>query len=171
MTLSDDLTSDRVRQDFKQAMGSVAAAVAVVTTLVDDEPHGTTVSAFASLSMTPPMMLVSLDNGSNLLAGLHPGKILGVNVLSAHLDDVAMRFAGKLRGAQKFDGIDWEVRDGAPALLDRHAWVSLRISRLVEAGDHTIVLGDVVAAQSSASVPLTYWQRTFGTHRPFQGRS
>jgi flavin reductase (DIM6/NTAB) family NADH-FMN oxidoreductase RutF len=148
---------------FRKAMGQVAAAVAVVTALDDDGPHGTTVSAFASLSMEPPMLLVSLGAQSTLLSRLRIGSVVGVNVLAAHQDQVALRFATK--GADRFGGVRWRVEDGAPALADRHAWVTMSVSRLVEAGDHTLVLGDVRTAETSPNSALTYWQRTFGTHR------
>jgi flavin reductase (DIM6/NTAB) family NADH-FMN oxidoreductase RutF len=167
MTLQDrgDLDPEVLQKSFRAAMGNVAAAVSVVTTLDDGVPHGTTVSAFASLSMDPPMMLVSLDNRSNLLTKLHIGSIVGVNVLGAHQDQIALRFAGK--GHEKFTDVGWQVEDDAPALLDRHAWVSLSVVQLVEAGDHTVLLGHVESADVGESVPLTYWQRTFGTHRAF----
>lgn len=160
-----DVDPEVLRKSFRSAMGNVAAAVSVVTTLDDGVPHGTTVSAFSSLSMEPPMLLVSLDRTSNLLARLAVGSLVGVNILAAHHDQVALRFAGK--GDDKFVDVPWELEDGAPALLERHAWVALRIASLVEAGDHVLVLGDVLNANTSDFRPLTYWQRTFGTHQAF----
>lgn len=155
----------QVQKDFRSAMGSVAAAVSVVTALDGEQPHGTTVSAFGSLSMSPPMMFVSLDNGSALLGRLAVGSRFGVNVLAAHHDQVAVRFAQ--RGLDKFAGVDWRTQDGAPALADRHAWIALTVAQLVPAGDHTVVLGDVVSASTTPGAPLTYWQRSFGTHKSF----
>jgi len=152
-------------KSFRKTMGNVAAAVSVVTTLDGGKPHGTTVSAFASLSMAPPMLLVSLDNDSTLLSKLRLESIVGINVLAAHHDQVALRFAQKLD--DKFTDVPWQVEDGAPALVDRHAWVAMSVAQLVEAGDHTLVLGDVLAAEASPNAPLTYWQRAFGTHKIF----
>ncbi|AWB91268.1 flavin reductase family protein [Aeromicrobium chenweiae] len=162
--MSEEPTIDAevLQKSFRAAMGNVAAAVSVVTTFHDGGPHGTTVSAFSSLSMDPPMLLVSLDNRSNLLTKLEVGSRIGVNVLAADQEQVAMRFAGK--GDDKFLDVPWQLEDGAPALRERHAWVALSVERLVPAGDHTIVLGAVEAADSTDAAPLTYWQRTFGTH-------
>jgi flavin reductase (DIM6/NTAB) family NADH-FMN oxidoreductase RutF len=143
-------------------MGSVASAVSVVTTVVDDEPFGTTVSAFVSLSMQPPMLLVSLMQTSRLLSVLEVGTLVGVNVLGAHQGEVAQLFAQ--RRDDKFDHLPWSMTDGAPALAERHAWVAMRVASLVPAGDHTLVLGDVLAADTADHPPLTYWRRTFGTH-------
>ncbi|WP_456696923.1 flavin reductase family protein [Aeromicrobium sp. P5_D10] len=154
-----------LQKSFRAAMGNVAAAVSVVTTVHDGKPHGTTVSAFASLSMDPPMLLVSLDNRSGLLAKLREGSRVGINVLASHQDQVALRFAGK--ADDKFADVPWQLEDGVPALVDRHAWVAVTVDQLVVAGDHTLVLGLVEAADSSGAAPLTYWQRTFGTHQGF----
>lgn len=165
--MSDEIEVEPVvlQKAFRSAMGNVAAAVSVVTTFHDGGPHGTTVSAFSSLSMDPPMMLVALDNTSKLLATLSVGSVLGVNVLAAHQDQIAVRFAGK--GDDKFLDIPWDTEDGAPALRDRHAWIALTVERLIVVGDHTLVLGAVEAADARDAAPLTYWQRTFGTHQHF----
>lgn len=154
-----------LEREFRSAMGSVAAAVSVVTTLDGDVPLGSTVSAFGSLSMNPPMMFVSLDNRSSLLSRLRIGSQAAVNVLAVHHDQVALRFAQ--RGIDKFADLSWTVVDGAPALEDRHALVSVRVAQLVPGGDHTMVLADVVAADVTPGAPLTYWRRTFGTHHAF----
>jgi flavin reductase (DIM6/NTAB) family NADH-FMN oxidoreductase RutF len=155
-----------LQKSFRAAMGNVAAAVSVVTTFDDTGvPHGSTVSAFASLSMDPPMLLVSLDNRSTLLARLHIESRVGVNVLSAHQDQIGLRFARS--GTDRFADVPWQAEDGAPALRDRHAWVSMSVVQLIEAGDHTLVLGRVEAADISVGAPLTYWQRSFGTHQTF----
>ena len=156
------LPAPGLQDSFRDAMGNVAAAVSVVTTLVDDVPYGTTVSAFASLSMEPPMLLVSLMRASRLLSVLRPGAAVGVNVLGAGQGDVAQLFAE--RRDDKYDHVAWDVADGAPRLHDQHAWVALRVARLVPAGDHTLVLGDVVNAISDAGTPLVYHRRSFGTH-------
>jgi flavin reductase (DIM6/NTAB) family NADH-FMN oxidoreductase RutF len=152
-----------LQDSFRNAMANVAAPVSVVTTHAGGMPYGTTVSAFASLSMSPPMLLISLQDGSHLLSLLSVGARLGVNVLAASQTDVATRFAA--RREDKFAGVDWVLEDGAPSLPDSHAWVALKVARLVPAGDHVLVLGDVIRAVSRDDHPLTYHRRSFGTHR------
>lgn len=152
-----------LQTDFRVAMGNVAAPVSVVTTYVDERPYGTTVSAFASLSMDPPMLLVSLQDSSHLLSLLRVGTAFGVNVLGSSQAEVAARFAS--RRDDKFHGVEWSLVHGAPALPGTHAWVALRVAQLVPAGDHVLVLGDVLSAHGGQSAePLTYHQRSFGTH-------
>jgi len=147
---------------FRDAMANVAAPVSVVTTHSRGRPYGTTVSAFASLSMSPPMLLISLQESSHLLSLLAVGARVGVNVLGAAQANLATRFAS--RRDDKFAGVEWRLEDGAPSLSDTHAWVALEVARLVPAGDHVLVLGDVLRAVSRDDRPLTYHRRSFGTH-------
>lgn len=154
------------QQAFKDAMSQLAAAVAIVTTGTDDAPHGTTVSAFMSLSLDPPMVLVSLDKRSSLLAQLGVGAPIGINVLSTEQNALARRFASK--GVDRFAGVEWAVADGAPKLVGDHTWVAGTVGRIIEAGDHFLVLVDVHATEVNANCPLLYWQREFGTHGTIQ---
>jgi flavin reductase (DIM6/NTAB) family NADH-FMN oxidoreductase RutF len=152
-----------LEDDFRAAMGHVASPVAVVTTYVGDRPVGSTVSAFMSLSMQPPMLLVSLDNRSSLLAALSVGSAFGANILASGQSEVARIFATP--GADRFGAVAWAPLEGAPALTDTHAWVAARVGSLVPAGDHTLVLADVLAATHDSREPLVYHRRTYGTHR------
>jgi flavin reductase (DIM6/NTAB) family NADH-FMN oxidoreductase RutF len=151
-----------VADEFRAVMAGVATPVSVVTTLAGGRPHGTTVSAFASLSMDPPMVLVSLDRGSSLLTRLAVGRAFGVNVLGSEQAPLALAFARK--GADKFAGVGWEVDGGAPRLTGSSGWLACTVAQLVEGGDHVIVLGEVQRAETTAGPPLTYHARTFGTH-------
>ncbi|MFT4286182.1 flavin reductase family protein [Nocardioides sp.] len=153
-----------VEQDFRLAMRNVAAPVSVVTTLVGGEPLGTTVSAFDSLSMVPPMMTVALQDTSFLLSRLTVGAPLGINVLTADQEELAIRFAK--RAEDRFVGVDWTLVDGAPRLPEVHSWIALRVNELVRGGDHVVVVGDVVGAARGLGRPLTYHDRVFGSHRP-----
>ena len=148
---------------FREVMAGVATPVTVVTALRDGRPHGTTVSAFASLSLTPPMVLVALDRRSDLLARLAIGAPFGVNVLGAHQAALAAAFARK--SSDKFDGVEWTEHSGVPRLCGSPGWLVCSVAQLVDGGDHVVVLGDVVHAASSAAPPLVYHARTFGTHR------
>lgn len=147
----------------RAAMADVPTAVSVVTTLAaDGQPYGTTVSAFMSLSMKPPTLLVSLDNTSTLLSRLGRGSVAGINVLSVQQTGTASRFATKHE--DKFSGLAWENVDGAPRLPDAHAWITVSVTEFVRTGDHTLVLGTVDTASLAGGAPLIYWQRTYGTH-------
>ena len=152
---------------FRDAMATVCTPVSVVTALDSEEPFGATVSAFTSLSMQPPMVLVVLDRGSDLLAVLRRTGRFGLNVLGTDHAAIARTFAGK-GGSAKFLGIAWDQVDGAPRLPGASSFVTCSVARLVDGGDHVVVLGDVREAEAGAGAPLTYHSRMFGTHTAFE---
>ena len=154
---------DELQARFREVMAGVATPVSVVTALADGRPHGTTVSAFASLSMNPPMVLVALDRGSELLARVRQCGRFGVNVLGATQSALALTFAKK-GGTGKFDGVHWELHDDLPRLPGAPGWLACDVAALVDGGDHVLALGTVVAAETLDGRPLTYHGRAFGTH-------
>ncbi|GAA4025334.1 flavin reductase family protein [Streptomyces plumbiresistens] len=148
--------------DFRKVMGSVCTPVSVVTTLEEGRPHGTTVSAFASLSLEPPMVLVALDLESDLLRIIRRTRRFGLNVLSAGQSDLAMTFARK--GADKFAGVSWGAEAGLPRLIGVAGWLACEVEQLVPGGDHVVAMAVVFAASHDECSPLTYHRRGFGTH-------
>jgi flavin reductase (DIM6/NTAB) family NADH-FMN oxidoreductase RutF len=153
-----------LRESFPNAMARVCTPVAVVTTFLDGSPHGTTVSAFASLSLSPPMVMVSLDRESELLARLTSARQFGINVLSSAQSELAVRFARK--GSDTFAGLDWYQESGCPRFEGAAVWLGCRVADLVEGGDHRVALGDVTRVYVADTEPLTYHARAFGTHAP-----
>jgi flavin reductase (DIM6/NTAB) family NADH-FMN oxidoreductase RutF len=156
-------------QAFRDLMAGVCAPVTIVTTTQDDTPRGATVSAFASLSLRPPMVTVALDRASGVLARILATGRFGVNVLGRAQDDLALTFAR--RGAGKFDGVDWHSDHGLPRLADAPSWLVCDLAAAVEGGDHLLLLGAVTHAQTTVAAPLVYGHRTFGTHSGFAGRA
>ncbi|NUS25132.1 MAG: flavin reductase family protein [Streptomyces sp.] len=154
------------QQALRDAMATVTSPVAVVTALDGTRPHGTTVSAFASLSLTPPMILVSLDNQSRLPAIIRHTRRFGLNVLGHHQIDLATAFARA--GRDKFQGIPWTPSQDLPRLPGSAAWLAAEVDTYVPGGDHTVLLARAVAAERGPGNPnpFTYHQRSFGTHTP-----
>ena len=148
---------------FRNTMAGVCTPVSVVTTTWRDQPFGTTVSAFTSLSIDPPMVLVSLDRRSELLTRIRESGIFGLNILASHQPDVASTFAKK-GGSGKFTDVAWKFDDGLPRIPGTNGFVGCEVAELVEAGDHVVVLGHVRRADTSERAPLTYHSRAFGTH-------
>lgn len=145
---------------FKEVLGAVAAPVAVVTSHHDGEPHGSTVSAFCSLSLEPPMVLVSLDVGSRLLARIRRSRRFAINVLAEGQEPVARHFARRL--ADKFADVAWHEHGGLPRLPGSRGFIACRVERDVLAGDHVVVFGVVEHAERSGRSPLVYCERAFG---------
>lgn len=153
----------KLQAHFREVMAGVATPVSVVTSIAGGLPHGTTVSAFASLSMDPPMVLVALDRGSDLLALIRESHRFGINVLSSTQSALALAFAKK-GGVGKFNGVRWELDHDVPRLPRTPGWLACELAGLVDGGDHVIALGRVVAAETRDGQPLTYHNRAFGTH-------
>ncbi|WP_051791942.1 flavin reductase family protein [Amycolatopsis jejuensis] len=147
---------------FREVMAAVCTPVSVVTAMAADRPHGTTVSAFASLSMDPPMVLVSLDRTSNLLDLVRQTGLFGLNVLSSGQATLAANFARKDEG--KFERVDWVAEAGVPRLPGTCGFVACTVTQLVDGGDHVVLLGRVQVAEPASGAPLTYRARVFGTH-------
>ncbi|HEY2672601.1 MAG TPA: flavin reductase family protein [Rugosimonospora sp.] len=153
--------------DFLAVMAEVCTPVTVVTSLERGLPYGTTVNAFTSLSLRPPMVLVALDQSSNLLDRLRRTRRFGVNILRSNQDALARRFAG--RGGDKFRGVPWTEANGLPRLHDAIGWIACRADAFVEGGDHILVPGVVEQAVAVPGAPLAYHRRTFGTHSESAG--
>jgi flavin reductase (DIM6/NTAB) family NADH-FMN oxidoreductase RutF len=165
MNAADSALIDR----FRGVMSTVCSPVTVITAAGQDRPHGTTVSAFTSLSLDPPMVLVSLGKTSELLSFVRATGRFGVNVMGREQSAVAMAFATK--GDQKFQGVRWTSVWGVPRLDGAPGWLACAVASLVSAGDHVIVLGNVLDADARWGDPLTYHSRAFGTHRPLEAAS
>lgn len=150
---------------FREAMAGVCTPVAVVTAMAGAAPYGTTVSAFTSLSMDPPMVLVSLDRASDLLAVIGGSRRFGLNILGAQQPELALNFARK-GGPAKFGGIDWRLGSRVPRLPGASGFLACEVADLVTGGDHVVVFGRVLSAETgiAQAPPLTYHARAFGTH-------
>lgn len=153
------------RETFTELMSGVCAPVTVITAMTaDGQPHGSTVSSFASLSLDPPLVSFALDRRSGLLAHLPPSARVGVNILGAHQHELASTFARRRGPGLKFDGVRWSVRAGLPYLPESAAWTAGRIERHVGGGDHILLVVQVEEAESTSTAPLVYARRVFGTH-------
>lgn len=157
-------TMEPLLVNFLETMASACSSVSVVTTEDGGAAHGTTVSAFCSLSMEPPMILVSLDNSSRLLRHIRNSGRFGLNLLASDQSDLALRFASKT--GDKFEGVGHELAGNVPRLSGTAGWVSCALQTELPGGDHTILLGTVVDAAATGRAPLTYHSRSFGTHTP-----
>lgn len=153
---------DKLAVQFRDAMSAVCTPVSVITAMDHDRPHGTTVSAFASLSMTPPSVLVSLDQNSDLLPLILASDRFGMNVLASQQAKLAGQFARK--GPDKFVGATWSVDNGVPRLAGVAHWIAAQVLEAVKIADRIVIFGQVVALASAAVPPLTYHGRSFGTH-------
>jgi flavin reductase len=134
---------------FRKAMGSFPTGVTVVTVTCDDgSMHGITVNSFSSVSLDPMLVLVCLNETSRGLGLIERAGAFAVNVLSAGQQHISRRFADRNRpeGSMMFDGVPVEPGvTGCPVLAGAASSFDCRLRQSHRAGDHLIVLGEVVA--------------------------
>ncbi len=144
------------RSEFRVACSRFATGVAIVSLrAADGSPHGLTVNSFTSVSCHPPLILVCIDARCTVLPHFRVGGCFAVNVLSEHQRDYSVRFSECMDA--RFEGVRWEPgATGAPLIHGCLAWLEARVERMIEAGDHIIVLGAVERAEAFEGRPLVY---------------
>jgi flavin reductase (DIM6/NTAB) family NADH-FMN oxidoreductase RutF len=141
---------------FRRALGQFASGVTVVTTRsAGGAPLGLTVSAFCSVSLHPPLVLVCLDRRSDANEGLRDTGLFAVSVLSEAQEEVSRRFAS--RGRRKLEGFAFlEGRHALPLVPGALAHLSCRVRSQHVEGDHLVWVGEVTALATRPGRPLLY---------------
>lgn len=150
-------------RSFRKALGCFATGVTVVTTLNPDTgaPVGVTISAFASLSLEPPLVLFCLGNRTSALDCYRRSSHFAVNVLSELQRDLSIRFASKAEN--KWDGIVVETWDsGVPILPGCLANLECSVAGVQDGGDHAILIGRVERLRhQEGGSPLIYFRGSY----------
>jgi flavin reductase (DIM6/NTAB) family NADH-FMN oxidoreductase RutF len=146
---------------MRGAMGQFATGVTIITTLTGEgEPAGCTVSAFSSLSLDPPLVLVCIDQGRVMHQQLTAAPGYVVNVLRADQRELAVRFAGRCE--DRFTGLCTAPgRHGIPLIDGAIAHIQCDLHSFLDGGDHAIIVGHVRALATHAGDPLLYAQGAF----------
>lgn len=159
--------ADAEGANFRLAMREFASGVAIVTCANGEGRAGCTATALASLSLSPPSLVVCLGRATSTLASLAEAGAFAVNVLGAQHRWLAARFAGRdgVHGEARFEEGDWlPLLTGAPALADALASIDCRVEDIVERPSHAIVIGAVQAVQiGGARSALVHWRSRFDT--------
>jgi flavin reductase (DIM6/NTAB) family NADH-FMN oxidoreductase RutF len=148
--------------ELRQVLGHWSSGVTIVATLTPSgDPCGLTANAISAVSLTPPLVLVCVERGADTHDSLRSSGVFSINMLAADAEMVARRFAGK-DGTGKFGGVPYHREaSGAPVLDDALAWIDCRVHAEHDGGDHTIFVGEVVAAGSREGEPLVYHARRY----------
>ena len=141
---------------FRRALSQFATGVTVVLTRdAAGAPAGLTVSAFSSVSLDPPLVLVCIDLGADVHDAFQVGGTVGISVLGEDQEDVSRRFSW--RGPQKYDGLALETGPtGALLVPGAVAQLDCVIAAAHRAGDHTIFVGEVRELRAAPGRPLLY---------------
>lgn len=153
---------------FRGALGRFASGVTVVTTSVDGEDHASTASAFTSVALDPPLVLVCIDHKSRFHAAVSTSRTWAVSILSEDNQAAATWFATRGRPlAGQFDRVPHRrgtVLD-APLLDDAVAWLECETWQAYDGVDHTIVVGHVLHAEvaDGDDHPLLYYRSHYAS--------
>ncbi len=148
---------------FKYVMRQWASGVSIVTMQAEERRHGLTVSGFLSLSPEPPLVLISIGQELTSDTLLQASGAYAVNFLRDDQQKLSDRFAGRLGEIDRFEGLTTHTAaTGAPILEDCLAWLDCRVVSSQVVGDHTLFIGEVVAAGVNDAVkPLIYWNADY----------
>ncbi|MDN5251774.1 flavin reductase family protein [Betaproteobacteria bacterium LSUCC0117] len=152
---------------LRAALSEFATGVTIVTTTqADGTPVGLTVNSFNAVSLTPPLVLWSLDKSSRTIDAFTANDCFAVHILAADQEALAMRFAS--REQDRFAGLDTIAgMGGAPLIPGALACLQCRVHQQIEAGDHIIFIGWVstvtTAANATTQPALGYHRRRFLT--------
>ncbi|MDP2903289.1 MAG: flavin reductase family protein [Methylovulum sp.] len=145
--------------EFKQALQLWATGVSVVTTHSEKwGPQGMTVSAFSSLSVEPPQILVCINDRADTLQGIDESKCFVVNVLNKDQQEISNQFAGGCNQQQRFENTAWQAGiNGAPVLTDSLMSLECKVVEKVRAGTHWIIIGEIQVCVCRSGEPILYY--------------
>jgi flavin reductase (DIM6/NTAB) family NADH-FMN oxidoreductase RutF len=146
---------------FREALSRFASGVVIVTAHTPAGLMGFTASAFASVSLEPPLVLVCVGKRASTHAGIVEAPHFGVSVLHAKQAWVADQFAHR-QGVERFAGVPLRATASVPIVEGALAELVCSRHALHDAGDHTILVGRVLECRSNAGRPLVHYARTFG---------
>ncbi len=154
---------------MKRVSALFAAGVTVVTTRRADGLHGLTLSAYLPVSWDPPLVLISIESLSRSRDFILESGVFAVNFLTDLQEFLAERFAGRAPLVNaRFDGVPHHFQaTGAPILDGALAWLDCRVEQVIEAGDHTLMIGRVAGlGEGAPGNALAYFARQYRSIEP-----
>ena len=149
---------------FKDSLRHFPSGVTIVTIKTENEVHGLTISAFASVSPEPPLIMVVIDHRHRAYALLEEeNAVFAVSILGRDQEYLSERFAW-VTEEDRFKEGEWETAvTGAPVLTDALTWLDCTIAGRYSAGTHHVYLGEVQASKvpKPDGSPLVYWNRSY----------
>lgn len=148
-------------QQFRDALRLFASGVTVITA-PDGEGgvHGMTATAFSSLSLRPPLVLVAIARDTRCHRLINAGKRFGISILYAHQTEISRHFGKQGRASRP---PEFTPLDGVPVVEGSMAMLACSLEEPVEGGDHSIFVGLVTAAQASPGAPLLHFDGRYRT--------
>jgi flavin reductase (DIM6/NTAB) family NADH-FMN oxidoreductase RutF len=154
------------RNELRRVMGHFATGVTIITTVSKDGvPFGLTANAFTSVSLDPPLLLISVDKKAESFPHFEESKVFTVNVLSEEQEGLSRKFA--VSGGDKFQGVAYHTgANGVPILDGMLAYLECKLYATYDGGDHTLFLGEIEQAETHEVKPLLFYR---GGYRSLAG--
>jgi flavin reductase (DIM6/NTAB) family NADH-FMN oxidoreductase RutF len=142
---------------YRRTCAQFATGITIVTTLDSHgHPHGMTVNSFSSVSLDPPLVLVSIDLKNAILGHFISTSWFAINILAEHQEELSRRFSSS--SGDHFLNLEWRAAaSGVPLLEGVLAQLECLVVRTFEAGDHTVLIGEVRRAGHGEGKPLLYF--------------
>lgn len=154
------------RETFRSVLGQFASGVTIVTSALDGEIGGMTVSAFSSVALEPHLVLVCLTIDKPTTKLVQEAGAFGVNILAAGQAEISNGFAFK-DAPERFDGIEWSLGpEGMPLIAGSVAAMECSVVQSHVAGDHVVFIGEANAAWIHEVDPLVYAQGRYRSLAP-----
>ncbi len=150
---------------FREVFGHFATGVAVITSAGASGGGGMTANALCSLSLDPPLALVCFQEDARTLPIVRDARRFGVNVLAAEQEHLAGVFASKVPEEEKLASVGHTFVDGVPIIDGALAWAVCDLRELIDGGDHTIAIGEVVGMGYGEGEPLIWYRGEYRTLR------
>jgi flavin reductase (DIM6/NTAB) family NADH-FMN oxidoreductase RutF len=159
-----------LQNGLKQAMRVYPQGVTVVTAKGPDGPTGLTVSSFTSVSLDPPLVLISIAKGSAMHDLFRDARVYAVNFLADDQKSVSDRFAGRTKAKDRFEGLRFvQGVTGSPIIAGVRVAIECKAWQTYEGGDHSILVGEVVSTKVfNSKRPLVYYSQQYTTTEPME---
>ena len=146
-------------RELRNALGRFATGVTVVTALHEGKPHGMTANAFVSVSLDPPLVLVSLGNQSSMHRVLPAARRFGISVLAENQENLSNYFAGRKVGEPP---VRYFHRSAIPLIEGAVAHFVVEVADMHPAGDHTLYIARVEHFEYREGRPLLFHGGKYG---------
>ncbi len=151
-------------EQLRAAMRAWTSGVTVITAAHAGEQHGMTVNSFTSVSLEPPLIIISLQDNTHTRELVEQAQAFGVTILSYDQNEIADRFAGRTPESQnRMAGIEMETLvTGAPLIKNGLASFDCRVKQSIKVGPNTMFIAEVLAARGTGEgQPLVYHNRLY----------
>ncbi len=146
---------------YRRACARFTTGITVVTVLDENgHPHGMTVNSFSSVSLEPPLVLVSIDLRNAILGHFISSSWFAINILAEHQEHISRSFSSA--SENRFIGVDWHPGTAGTPLLDGVlGHLECSVVQTFEVGDHTVLIGEVRRAGYRDGKPLVYFNSAY----------